>query len=120
MRGLSSILSLFRNEFNKYNSAGALVLDSVYHMTLKILKKSHFWHENVMILSSFSQWTSLRYAPHFIAWRYIIYQYKMIQPLNCLFSENRIYELRFSDSVSLSFKTRLTSVTCFCGDGYII
>ena len=31
-------------------------------------------------------------------------------------TENRINELRFSDSISLSFKTRLTSVTCFCGD----
>ena len=28
--------------FNKYNSAGALVLDSVYHMTLKILKNRIF------------------------------------------------------------------------------
>ena len=28
----------------------------------------------------------------------------------------RINELRFSESISLSFKTRLTSVTCFCGD----
>ena len=31
-------------------------------------------------------------------------------------TENRINELRFSDSVSLSFKTRLASVSCFCGD----
>ena len=31
-------------------------------------------------------------------------------------TENRINELRFSESISLSFKTRLTSVTCFCGD----
>ena len=31
-------------------------------------------------------------------------------------TESQINELRFSDSVSLSFKTRLTSVTCFCGD----
>ena len=31
-------------------------------------------------------------------------------------TESRINELRFSESVSLSFKTRLTSVTCFCGD----
>ena len=28
----------------------------------------------------------------------------------------RINELRFSESISLPFKTRLTSVTCFCGD----
>ena len=31
-------------------------------------------------------------------------------------TESRINELRFSESISLSFKTRLASVTCFCGD----
>ena len=31
-------------------------------------------------------------------------------------TESRINELRFSESISLSFKTRLTSVTCFCDD----
>ena len=31
-------------------------------------------------------------------------------------TESWINELRFSESISLSFKTRLTSVTCFCGD----
>ena len=30
--------------------------------------------------------------------------------------ERRINELRFSEFLSLSIKTRLTSVTCFCGD----
>ena len=34
MRDLSSILSLFRNEFNKTNDTRALMLDSIYHMTL--------------------------------------------------------------------------------------
>ena len=38
MRGLSSILSLFRNQFNKFNNTGARMLDSIYHMTLKYLK----------------------------------------------------------------------------------
>ena len=37
MRGLPSILSLFRNEFNKFNNTGALILDSIYYMTLKLL-----------------------------------------------------------------------------------
>ena len=37
MRGLSSILSLFRNEFNKFNNTRARMLDSIYHMTLRIL-----------------------------------------------------------------------------------
>ena len=31
-------------------------------------------------------------------------------------TESRINELRFSESISLSFKMRLTSFTCFCGD----
>ena len=34
MRGLPSILSLFLNEFNKFNNTGARMLDSFYHMTL--------------------------------------------------------------------------------------
>ena len=34
MRGLPSILSLFRNEFNKFNNTGAGMLDSIYHMRI--------------------------------------------------------------------------------------
>ena len=33
MRGLPSILSLFRKKFNKFNNTRARMLDSVYHMT---------------------------------------------------------------------------------------
>ena len=36
MRSLSSILSLFRDKFNKFNNTGAWMLDSIYHMTLKL------------------------------------------------------------------------------------
>ena len=36
MRGLPSILSLFRNEFDKFKNTGARMLDSIYHMTLKL------------------------------------------------------------------------------------
>ena len=46
MRGLPSILSLFRNEFNKFNNTRARMLDSIYHMTLKLL-----WSKNVIIVS---------------------------------------------------------------------
>ena len=38
MRGLSSILSLYRNKFDKFNNTKARMLDSIYHMTLKLLK----------------------------------------------------------------------------------
>ena len=37
MRGLPSILSIFRNEFNNFNNTGARMLDYIYHMTLSIL-----------------------------------------------------------------------------------
>ena len=33
MQGLQSILSLFRNKFNKFNNTRACMLDSIYHMT---------------------------------------------------------------------------------------
>ena len=38
MRGLSCILSLFRNKFDKFNNTGAGMLDSIYHMILKLFK----------------------------------------------------------------------------------
>ena len=37
MRGLQSILSLFRNKFNKFNNTRAGMLDSIYDMTLRLL-----------------------------------------------------------------------------------
>ena len=36
MQGLPSILSLFRNEFNKFNNTRARMLDSIYHMRSKL------------------------------------------------------------------------------------
>ena len=44
MRGLPSILSLFRNKFDKFNNTKARMLDSIYHMTL-----NHFCGKNVII-----------------------------------------------------------------------
>ena len=43
--GKTAILSLFRNKFIKFNNTGVRVVDSIYHMTLKL--KSQFCHENV-------------------------------------------------------------------------
>ena len=42
MRGLPNILFLYRNEFNKSNNTGARMLDSTYHMALKLLKNCIF------------------------------------------------------------------------------
>ena len=44
-RGLPSILSLFRNEFNKFNNTRARMLDSIYHMTNTL--KSQFWRKTL-------------------------------------------------------------------------
>ena len=53
MRGLPSNLSLFRNEFNKFNNTRARMLDSIYHMTLSVKTK--------LIILSF---TKLCYGRH--------------------------------------------------------
>ena len=50
MRGLSSILSLFRNEFNKFNNTGGRMQDSIYHMALKLFLNPIFLRENVTVL----------------------------------------------------------------------
>ena len=52
-------ISLFCNKFNKFNNTGARMLDSIYHLTLKLhfhsIYKSHFWLDNVKVLPSFTQ-----------------------------------------------------------------
>ena len=45
---------LFHNKFNKFDKTGARISDYIYQMTLYCFK-SHFWHENVKILQSFTQ-----------------------------------------------------------------
>ena len=37
MRGLPSIVSLFRNEFDKFNKTRARMLDSIYNLALRLL-----------------------------------------------------------------------------------
>ena len=53
MRGLQSILSFFRNEFNKFNNTRARMLYSIYHMTNTL--KSQFWRKNVIVSSLCTQ-----------------------------------------------------------------
>ena len=62
MRGLPSILSLFRNEFNKFNQPRARMLDSIYNVSsdIKITLKSHFYRKNFkfVIMHALLLWTS--------------------------------------------------------------
>ena len=59
IRGLPSILSLFRNEFNKFNNTRTRMFDSIDHMTNTL--KSYFWRKkrfNCVILYATLLWTS--------------------------------------------------------------
>ena len=60
MRGLPSFLSLFRNEFNKFNNTRARMLDSIYHMTLRFFKISFLplKRYNFVIMYQTLLWTS--------------------------------------------------------------
>ena len=53
MRGLPSILSLYRNEFSKFKNTRSRMLDSIYHTTNTLI--SHFWRKNVIILTLCTQ-----------------------------------------------------------------
>ena len=57
MRGLSSILSLYRIEFYTVNDTGARMIDSIYHMTLNFIKifLCVCVCETVKLLPSFTQ-----------------------------------------------------------------
>ena len=62
MRCLPSILSLFRNEFNKFNNTRARVLDFIYHMTNTL--KPDFWRK-------MSLCTQRCYGRHNVSRKYI-------------------------------------------------
>ena len=53
VRGLPSILYLFRNEFNKFNNTRARMLDSIYHMTNTL--KSHFWRKKTLYFCHYNR-----------------------------------------------------------------
>ena len=53
MRGLPRILSLFHNEFNKFNNTRARMLDSIYQTNNAL--KSHLWRKNIISLSLCTQ-----------------------------------------------------------------
>ena len=78
MQGLPSILSLFRNKFNIFNNTGARMLDSIYHMTLKLYKIAFFYVKRLRVCHIYA--TLLRKSIHnltkickpidFNVWRY--------------------------------------------------
>ena len=55
MRGLPSILSLFRTEFNKFNKPRATNVKFNLSYDIKMTLQSHFCRKNVIILSLCTQ-----------------------------------------------------------------
>ena len=68
MRGLPSILSLFRNKFNKFNNTRARMLDSIYHMAVVTLKSHFCQKKNVIVLSVYTQRC---YGRHNVSRKYV-------------------------------------------------
>ena len=52
MRSLLSIVSLFRNEFNKYNDTGTRMFDFIYVKSFEFVFKSHFWVRQKLLKTS--------------------------------------------------------------------
>ena len=50
MQGLLSILSLFGNQFNKFNNTGAQMLSFYLSNDIQIILKAYFSCENVRVL----------------------------------------------------------------------
>ena len=44
MRSLPNILWFLCNKLNEFSNTGALMLDAIYHMTIKIILKLQFRH----------------------------------------------------------------------------
>ena len=55
MRGLPSILSIFRNKFNKFNKNKSTNVRFYLSYDIKITLKSHFCRKNVILLSLCTQ-----------------------------------------------------------------
>ena len=60
MRGWLSILSFFRNDFNKFYYKGARMLDIIYHMTLKLIKNRIFGVKASIVCNLFTQFYNRR------------------------------------------------------------
>ena len=55
MQGLLSILSLFCKEFNKFYNTRARMLESIYHLTLRLLLNLISGVKNIITLSICTQ-----------------------------------------------------------------
>ena len=90
MQGLPSILSLFRNEFKKFNNTRTQMLYSIDHMMLKLIKNHIFWRE--------TPWPTLKnvgLACSYLPTQNKPYPKSFIDFLNLFFFSNSVNNLLF-------------------------
>ena len=75
MRGLPSILSLFHNEINKFNNLGAQMLDSIYHMTLKLIKNHIFCWKMSRFCNLMQRYNGCHYIYYEICKPLVVYRF---------------------------------------------
>ena len=90
MLGLPSILSLFRNEFNKFNNTRARMLDSIHHISNTL--KSHFWRKNVRNLSLCTQ---RYYGRHNVSRNFINHSINQFYCMALFHSQTRRHKIMF-------------------------
>ena len=113
MQGLPSILSLFLNEFNKFNNIRARMLDSIYHMTLRFLwnfilgVKSY----NFVIMYAMLLWTSKHFPK--ICKPLVVYRFYCMElfhsqtrhhMINALINKHNCNKKLILNTVSLALK----------------
>ena len=90
MLGLPSILSLFGNEFNKFNNTRARMSESIYHMTLKlnrvftIYTRHYYYGRRYIPLHTVTKiYKPLVVYRFFYIWRHIIRRHDVIMINGC-------------------------------------
>ena len=80
---VASILSLFRNRFNKFNYTGARMLDPIHHMTLKLFCNRVFRVESSIVYQIYSTliWASFHNVTK-ICKQQAVYQFTYIEFIN--------------------------------------
>ena len=103
MRGLQSILSLFRQDFNKFNNTGARMLDSIYHR-----------HKNTVLYRMLIVSIQRDFSTE------NFFLIKIICTGNCKFATHDLLTISISNFVHHSLEQRLDGHHIYQYDNYIL
>ena len=107
MRGLPSILSLFRNEFNKFNNTRARMLKFFLSYDIKITLKYHFSRKYIIILSLCTQSCYRRHNVSKIDKPLVVYRFHCMALFHSQTRRHMKIKVRQPLSLSLSLSLSL-------------